>query len=165
MEVKAHPLRGAAEDDKRSSENSRLRCDPTSDELQLRQRCAAFYSIIVEPPLEILHHLRLDHRRRMRTFQHICHFKPWTISKGCHLMSHPNVERGRLHRMSSHLRGRHDDSALADCPMMRPGRLLSGGDTVRLTELRRAAVRSRRSALVPTDGATFCSRVKLHRRK
>lgn len=42
-------------------------------------------------------------------------------------MSHANVERGRLHLMSSHLRGRHDDSALADCPMMRPGRLLSGG--------------------------------------
>lgn len=80
-------------------------------------------------------------------------------------MSHTNVQRGRLHLTSSHLRGRHDDSARADCPMMRPGRLLSGGNTVRLTELRRAAVRSRRSALVPTDRDTFCSKVKLHRRK
>lgn len=93
---------------------------------QIRQRCAAFYAIAVEPPLEILHHLRLEHRRQMRAFRHVWHFKPRAISRGCHQMSHTNVEGGRLHLMSSRLRGRHDDSALADRPMMRPGRLLSG---------------------------------------
>lgn len=79
-------------------------------------------------------------------------------------MSHIIVGRGRLRRLSiSHLRGRHDDAAVADCPMMHPGRLLSGENTVRFTELRRAAARSRRSAVVPREGATFCSRVKQRR--
>lgn len=93
---------------------------PDSGAIRLQMSCGSggdtqpFIPSHSSPPLTILHHLRLDHRRPALTFQHICHFTPGTIAKGCHQMSHRNVERVRLQQSD-------------DLPFARPSRRLCGG--------------------------------------